>query len=89
MALGADRENVLRRVMRRGLLLALTGIAAGLALALAATPQIAPLLYRASPADPVSLAGAALFLLVVAVLASLIPALRATRVDPMVALRQE
>ena len=89
MALGADPEGVLRMVMRRGLLLALSGIAAGLAIALAATPQIAPLLYRVSPADPVSIAGAALFLIVVAVLASLIPALRATRVDPIVALRQE
>jgi predicted permease len=89
MALGADREGVLQMVMGRGLLLALSGIAAGLAIALAATPQIAPLLYRVRPADPVSIAGAALFLIVVAVLASLIPALRATRVDPMVALRQE
>lgn len=89
MALGADPESVLRMVMRRGLLLALSGIAAGLAIALAATPQIAPLLYRVSPADPVSIAGAALFLIVVAVLASLIPALRATRVDPIIALHQE
>ena len=63
--------------------------AAALAIALAAAPQIAPLLYRVSPADPVSIAGAALFLIVVAVLASLIPALRATRVDPIRALRQE
>ncbi len=89
IALGADREGVLWMVLRRGLLLALSGIAAGLAIVLAATPQIGPLLYRVSPADPVSIAGAALFLMVVAVLASLIPALRATRVDPMVALRQE
>jgi putative ABC transport system permease protein len=89
MALGAGRGGVLRMVMRQGLWLALSGIAAGLAVVLAATPQIAPLLYRVSPADPVSIAGAALFLMVVAVLASLIPALRATRVDPMVALRQE
>jgi ABC-type antimicrobial peptide transport system permease subunit len=89
MALGADREGVLLMVIRRGLLLALSGIAAGLAIVLAATEQIAPLLYRVSPADPASIAGAALFLIVVAVLASLIPALRATRVDPMVALRQE
>jgi putative ABC transport system permease protein len=89
MALGADPGGVLRIVMREGLLLALLGIAAGLAIALAATPQIAPLLYQVSPADPVSIAGAALFLLVVAVLASLIPALRATRVDPIRALRQE
>jgi len=89
MALGADPEGVLWMVLRRGLLLALSGIAAGLAIALAATPQIASLLYRVSPADPVSIAGAALFLIGVSVLASLIPALRATRVDPMVALRQE
>jgi predicted permease len=89
MALGAEPVGVLRMVMRRGLWLALSGIAAGLAIALAATPRIAPLLYRVSPADPLSIAGAALFLIVVAALASLIPALRATRVDPMVALRQE
>ena len=56
---------------------------------LAATPLIAPLLYRVSPADPVSILGAAVFLSVVAVLASLIPALRATRIDPIIALRQE
>jgi ABC-type antimicrobial peptide transport system permease subunit len=89
MALGADAEGVLRMVLRRGLLLALWGIAAGLVITLAATPQIAPLLYRVSPADPVSITGAALFLMAVALLASLIPARRATRVDPMVALRQE
>jgi predicted permease len=89
MALGANPAGVLRMVMRQGLLLALWGIVAGLAVALAASPLLAPLLYRVSPADPVSIAGAALFLIVVAVLASLIPALRATRVDPMVALRQE
>lgn len=89
LALGSEPEGVLWMVVRRGLLLALSGIAAGLAVALAATPQIAPLLYRVSPADPVSIAGAALFLLVVAAGASLIPALRATKVDPIKALRQE
>jgi putative ABC transport system permease protein len=89
MALGADPKGVLRMVMRRGLLLALSGIAAGLAIALAAAPLIAPLLYHVSPADPVSIAGAALFLIVVAVIASLIPALRATRVDPILALHEE
>ena len=89
IALGADPGGVLRMVMKRGLVLALLGIAAGLVIALAAAPKIAPLLYRVSPADPVSMVGAALFLIVVAVLASLIPALRATKVDPMVALRQE
>jgi predicted permease len=89
MALGANPESVLRMVMRRGLLLAFLGIAAGLAITLVATPQIAPLLYRVNPSDPVSIAGAALFLIVVAILASLIPALRATRVDPLVALRRD
>jgi len=89
MALGAGRRGVLWMVIRRGLSLALSGIAAGLAIALAAAPQIAPLLYRVSPADPGSIAGAALFVIVIAVLASLIPALRATRVDPMITLRQE
>jgi predicted permease len=89
MALGARQEGVLRMVMRQGLLLALLGIAAGLAISLAATRQLAPLLYRVSPTDPVSIAGAALFLIAVAVLASLFPALRATRVDPILALRQE
>jgi ABC-type antimicrobial peptide transport system permease subunit len=89
VALGARPGDVLRMIMKRGLLLALLGTAAGLAITLAATPQIAPLLYRVSPADPLSIAGAALFLMAVAVLASLIPAWRATRVDPTVALRQE
>src|SRR3984957_11853892 len=89
MALGARQEGVLRMVMRQGLLLALFGIAAGLAISLAAAPQLAPLLYRVRPTDPVNIAGAALFLIAVAVLASLFPALRATRVDPILALRQE
>ena len=89
MALGAGREDVLRMVIGRGLILALSGIAAGLGIALEASPQVAPLLYGVRPADPISIGGAALFLIVVATLASLIPALRATRVDPMVALRQQ
>jgi ABC-type antimicrobial peptide transport system permease subunit len=89
MALGANPKGVLRMVMRRGLVLALSGIGAGLVIAFAAAPQIGPLLYHVNPADPVSIAAAALFLIVVAVLASLIPALRATRVDPILALRQE
>jgi predicted permease len=89
MALGADPHGVLRMVMRRGLLLALSGIAVGLVIAFAAAPQLAPLLYHVSPADPLSIAGAALFLIAVAVLASLIPALRATRIDPILALHEE
>jgi ABC-type antimicrobial peptide transport system permease subunit len=89
IALGAAPGGVLWIVMKRGLILALQGIAAGLVIGLAAAPEAAPLLYRVNPADPLSIAGAALFLIGVAVLASLVPALRATRVDPMTALRQE
>ncbi len=89
MALGAEPEGVLRAVIGRGLMLAGSGIAVGVAAALAAGPQFAPLLYGVSPADPVSIGGAAVFLIVVAVAASLIPALRATQVDPLVALRGE
>ena len=89
MALGASADGVLQIVMRRGLLLAVSGIAAGLVIILAATPQIAPLLYHVSPADPVSIAGAALFLILVAMVASVVPAVRATRIDPVVALSQE
>jgi ABC-type antimicrobial peptide transport system permease subunit len=76
-------------ILKRGLLLALSGIIVEFALALAAAPQIGPLLYGVSPVDPVSIAAAALFLIVVAGIASLIPALRAARVDPIIALRQE
>lgn len=61
IALGADPGGVLRMVMRRGMVLALLGIAAGLVIALAAAPEIEPLLYRVSPADPLSIIGAALF----------------------------
>ncbi|HEY4360045.1 MAG TPA: ABC transporter permease [Bryobacteraceae bacterium] len=89
VALGADRGGVLGMILRRGLLLAISGIAAGLAITLVALPQIAPLLYRVSPTDPVSILGAAVFLFLVAIVASLIPALRATRIDPIIALRQE
>lgn len=89
IALGADPGEVLRMVMKRGVMLTLWGIAAGLVIALAATSRIAPLLYRISPTDPVSIVGAAFFLLVVAALASLIPARRATRIDPIRALRRE
>lgn len=89
MALGAGRESVLGMVLIRGLLLTLPGVGFGLVITLAVSPQFAHLLYGVSPADALSIAGAALFLITVAVVASLIPALRATRVDPMTALRQE
>ena len=87
MALGAGRADILRMVLRQGLGLALAGIAAGLAASLALTRLLASLLYRVSVTDTLTYsAGIGLFLSV-AVLASYLPARRATRVDPMVALR--
>jgi predicted permease len=89
MALGAGRETVLRSVMARGLTLALIGLAAGLAAALVLTRLMKALLFEVRPNDPGTLAGVAALITVVAAAASLVPAVRATRVDPIVALREE
>jgi predicted permease len=89
MALGAQRRDVLADVLRRGMILMAAGLAAGMAVALAATRLVASMLVNVSAADPMTFAGAALFLLSVALLASYLPARRATQVDPMVALRSE
>jgi predicted permease len=89
MALGAGRETVLRSVMAHGLTLALIGLSAGLAAALVLTRLMEALLFEVSPNDPGTLAGVAALITVVAVAASLVPAVRATRVDPIVALREE
>jgi predicted permease len=89
MALGAERSAVLRLVLREGLLLALSGIVVGAALALAGGRFVASLLYGVSAHDPASLAVAAVSLLVAALLASYLPARRAASVDPMIALRSE
>lgn len=87
MALGAEHKNVLGLVVKRGLLLTLAGLLIGLAATLALTRLIAHMLFQVGAADPLSIAGAALFLTSVALAASYLPARRATRVDPMVALR--
>ena len=87
MALGANRGDILRLVLRQGLLLALLGIGIGLGAALALTRYLASLLYRVSVTDPATFAAAALLFATVAVLASYIPARRATEVDPAVTLR--
>jgi ABC-type antimicrobial peptide transport system permease subunit len=89
IALGAQAADVLRLVLTSGLRVAVLGIVIGGAIALFAGRFIAPLLYHVSPRDPLTYAVAAGTLLVVAVAASLVPALRATRVDPNVALRAD
>jgi predicted permease len=89
MALGAQRRNVLSLVIGKGLKLVVVGSLIGLAGAWAATRLVSSLLYGVTPTDPMTFAGVALFLVVVAVLASWLPARRATRVDPMQALRCE
>jgi predicted permease len=89
MALGASRGRILGMVMRQGMVLALIGIALGLIGAFGLTRSFANLLVGITPTDPVTFTAVALFLIGVALVASSIPALRATRVDPMVALRSE
>jgi ABC-type antimicrobial peptide transport system permease subunit len=88
MALGAQARDVLGAVLREGLLLALAGVAAGVILALVAARLTGGLLVNLSPSDPLILGGTALFLLVVALLASYLPARQATKVDPFTSLRQ-
>jgi putative ABC transport system permease protein len=89
MALGARRANVLGLVIRQGLRLALLGILAGLAGAWALTRLMSGLLFGVTPTDSVTLASVVLTLAIVALLACYLPARRATKVDPLVALREE
>jgi predicted permease len=89
MALGAQASDVLRLVLGQGMLLALSGAAAGIVGALLVGRMIADLLYGIRPQDPITYAGVALVLILVALVACYIPARRATRVDPLVALRYE
>jgi predicted permease len=89
MALGADRRAVLASVLKGAMTMAGLGIAAGAAAAFAATRVMKELLFGVSPTDPVTFGAVALLLATVTLLASYIPALRATKVDPIVALRCE
>ncbi len=89
MALGAGRREVLRLVLREGLGVTMFGVGLGLIAALALSRVMAGYVYGIKATDPVSFAAASLLLVAVAMFASYIPALRATRVDPVVALRHE
>jgi len=89
IALGAQTGNVLRMVIWRGMRITLVGVTLGLAAALALTRVIKNLLYEVSPTDPATFALIALLLIGVALIASYIPARRATKVDPLQALRHE
>jgi putative ABC transport system permease protein len=89
MSLGAKRLDVLRLVVRQGLVLAGIGIAAGLAGAFALTRLLSSLLYGVNATDPLTFAGVTVLLAVIAAAASFLPAWRATRVDPVIALRCE
>jgi len=89
MALGATRRDVLSLVIGHGMLLTLIGIAIGLAASYVVTRSMTAMLYQVSPHDPWTFAAIALLLGLVALAASALPGLRATRVSPIEALRYE
>ena len=89
MALGAQRGNVLRMVLRQGMVLTAIGIAGGLVASYWLTKYLKSFLFEVEPTDPLTFTAVALLLAVVALAACWIPARRATRVDPMTALRNE
>jgi putative ABC transport system permease protein len=89
VAIGADRSRVLRMVLANGLMLALTGLGLGLIVSLPAARLMRGLLHGVTPADPLTFVSVAAALAAVALAASLVPAVRATRVDPVIALKSE
>jgi putative ABC transport system permease protein len=89
MALGAKPRDVLRLVLRQAMVMALVGVGIGLLASMALTRLIKGLLFSVSETDPITFVLIPLLLISIALLACLIPALRATKVDPLVALRYE
>jgi ABC-type antimicrobial peptide transport system permease subunit len=89
IALGANREDVVGMVMRESMLLIVGGVAIGTGLALAVGRFVASMLFNLAPNDPVTIAGAAVVLIALSAIAGYLPARTASRVDPMIALRNE
>jgi putative ABC transport system permease protein len=89
MALGAQPNQVLRLMLKEGFILSLLGVAIGLAASFAVTPLMADVLYGIKPHDPLTLALVSLFLIGVTIAATYLPGRRATKLDPMVVLRNE
>jgi ABC-type antimicrobial peptide transport system permease subunit len=89
LALGATQAGVLRMILKESLMLALAGIVIGAPATIAVTRLISSRLFGVSTADPLTIAAASLLMIAVAALAAFLPAYRAARVDPMIALRCE
>jgi putative ABC transport system permease protein len=87
MALGAEQTDVLRLVVRQGMLVALFGAAAGLLGAFALTRLMRTLLYGVRATDPITFSIVSIILIIVALAANYLPARRASRIDPLIALR--
>jgi ABC-type antimicrobial peptide transport system permease subunit len=88
MALGADRRSVLRLILREALLLVSLGAIVGVPLAYIAGRSLQTMLYEIPPLDPISYGGGALVLIAVSVLAAFLPARRASRIEPVLALNR-